>query len=161
MTYRGHKGAALRDAKLLELITKCAREGHVAPTNVELAEHLGIDAPSTAYKALRRLEARGAIVVQRFASCRVITIASTGKRTASPMPPAHRQHADKAARADDQPQADDSSTVLARSEPPRLDRDPCRLCGVRGDIGCRHSRRGARPYLFVPSHLRFHEASNV
>ena len=25
----------------------------------------------------------------------------------------------------------------------RVDRDPCRMCGVRGDVGCSHSRRTA------------------
>jgi DNA-binding MarR family transcriptional regulator len=28
----------------------------------------------------------------------------------------------------------------ARPLPPRIDRDPCPRCGVRGDIGCAHSR---------------------
>jgi hypothetical protein len=32
-----------------------------------------------------------------------------------------------------------TETEQRRAELPRVDRDACPRCGVRGDIGCRHS----------------------
>lgn len=33
---------------------------------------------------------------------------------------------------------------------PRVSRDPCFLCGVRGDVGCKHQRRAAITILSPP-----------
>jgi hypothetical protein len=150
MRHRRHPRADERCARLLELLTECAREGRVAPSNAEMADHLGIEFSTTASKTLQRLEARGDVSIKRFKVERIITITATGDSTAAPLPRAQPLHADEAAPADDQPQSDAAPVARAHPQPLGIDREPCRLCGVRGDIGCRHTRRAARHFLFVP-----------
>lgn len=124
----------------------------MCPSNGEIAGLLHMEGVHTASKSILRLEARGAITVKRYRSSRVVTIVSTGQSTASALPPSPPLHADGAAGADHQSQGDASARTKA--QPLGIDREPCRLCGVRGDIGCRHTRRAARPFLFVP--VAFH-----
>ncbi|GEM_PF-1536907 len=160
MRHRRHPRADERCARLLELLTECAREGRVAPSNAEMADHLGIEFSTTASKILQRLEARGDVSIKRFKVERIITITATGDSTAAPLPRAQPVNADGAAGADDQPQGN-APGCFPKVQPLGIDREPCRLCGVRGDIGCRHTRRAQRPILFVPVSARSHEAINV
>lgn len=151
-----------RVAKLLALLTKCADAGRVAPTNSELAELLGLQHANNASAALKRLEALGEVTVERFSNTRIVSIRSTGKSTAG-IPGGwrtcgHRVNADRPARPDKQPQGE-SARVIAKPEPVSIDREPCRLCGVRGDIGCRHSRQSAPQILFVPVSLHAAEVT--
>lgn len=151
-----------RTAKLLALLTKCADAGRPAPTNAELAELLGLQHQNGASAALKRLEALGEVTVERFSNTRIVTIRSTGKSTAG-IPGgwkrtcSHRVNADRPARADNQPQGD-TARVLTKPEPLSVNRDPCPCCGIRGDIGCRHTR-AAQPFLFVPVSLHAAEVS--
>lgn len=156
MTRRGHKGVDERAAKLLALLTKAAAEDAVCPTNAEMAGLLDLDSSNTASKALLRLETQGAVTVKRFRTSRIVTIASTGKSTAAALPPAH---ADDAAGTDGQAQGD--AALRPRLKPLSADREPCRLCGVRGDIGCRHSRRAAPAFVFVPVSLHSAEVPQL
>ena len=134
--------ATAQGARLLAMLTRYAEEGREAPTNHEMAEYLGIEHSTTASKALQRLEVRGDVTVQRFKDFRIVTITATGKSTAA---------------ADDQPQGD-AAGLLPKLKPVSLDREPCRLCGVRGDIGCRHSRTAQR-HVSVPVFRHFSEVA--
>ena len=148
--------ATAQGARLLAMLTRYAEEGREAPTNHEMAEYLGIEHSTTASKALQRLEVRGDVTVQRFKDFRIVTITATGKSTAEAQPPAGAPHTDGAA-ADDQPQGD-AAGLLPKLKPVSLDREPCRLCGVRGDIGCRHSRATQR-LVSVPVFRHFSEVA--
>ena len=148
--------ASAQGTRLLAMLTQYAEEGREAPTNHEMAEHLGIEHATTASKVLQRLEVRGDVAVQRFKDFRIITITATGKSTAAALPPAPSPHTDGAA-ADDQPQGD-AAGILPKLKPLSVDREPCRLCGVRGDIGCRHSRAAQR-LVSVPVFRHFSEVA--
>ncbi len=157
MSLRSHKRADEQGARLLAILAKCAREGRGAPTNSEMAALLRIKNAPTASKALQRLEARGEVTVVRFRDSRVVTITATGESTAAALPPTSL-NADAAAGADDQPQGNAASVARAKPEPLRVDRDPCTFCGVRADIGCRHSRAALR-LASVPVFRHFSEVA--
>ncbi len=158
MTRPGPQGAAIRAEKLLAVLSDCAAQGRAAPTNAELMDILGLERENSASRTLKRLEERGVVTVQRFTNSRVITITSTGKSTAGAAGTAHWTDENAAAGADDQPQGDAAPVARAKPEPLRLDRDPCTFCGVRADVGCRHSRAALR-LASVPVFRHFSEVA--
>lgn len=148
MTQCGTTKGNARADKLLELVTAAAAEGRAAPANAEMASFLGLASEAAAGRVLKRLEDRGDVTVQRFINTRIITITSTGQSTAAVPVNLSQPRRDRSAREDYQPEH-------ATAPADRIKRDPCPLCGVRGDIDCSH-KRTARPILFVPA--SFHRA---
>lgn len=138
MIARTVAAAVARSNIIMAELVRCANAGLPCPTNVTLTEMLGVVSPDTIASAFRRLEDRGLISVKRHINSRIVTIVGTGRSTAPGVAPGKRNHADGAAGADD------------KAQPVRVDRNPCTYCGVRGDIGCRHSHAAARAYAAVP-----------
>lgn len=154
MTARGIRATDKRAAKLFALLTTCANEGRAVPSNAELANFLELEQTTSAIEALKRLERRGLVTVQRFNNSRVVTITSTGQSTAGPSVPGRWVRDNHAVRPDQQPQSHDAFAVVPQPQAQRVNREPCTFCGTRTDIGCACSRkRAARPFLFVPNHL--------
>ncbi|PZQ55280.1 MAG: hypothetical protein DI555_07995 [Novosphingobium pentaromativorans] len=152
-----------RATKLLELLTRCAAEGRAAPSNADLTAFLQLDRANTVPRIMQRLEERGLIVVERYSCSRIVTIVATGQRTAGVPGTPHWMDANRAARAEKKPKSDPAPVVrspVIRSQPHAVsvDRDPCPRCGVRGDIGCRHSRAALR-LASVPVFRHFSEVA--
>lgn len=153
----GQAQAAERDVTLLKLLTRCAEAGQPAPSNVVLAERLGLARPNSACLAIQRLEARGLIKVERFGMSRIVTIVETGKSTAGERKLPHWTRRDGTAPVQAQHQAK-AADAPVQPQPVRVNRDPCPFCEVRADIGCRHSR-APRRITFVPVSLHAAEVA--
>jgi hypothetical protein len=79
------KPLSANEQVVLQLLTRAAATGAVAPKNVELAASLGCSTHSTGAAIVRRLESYGLIRVERFTDSRVIEIVGTKKKTARPV----------------------------------------------------------------------------
>jgi hypothetical protein len=142
MISRSVQAAIERSNIIFAELVRCADKGLPCPTNPTLAEVLDVESLTTITTAMRRLVDRGLISNKRVPAGRVVTILSTGRSTAPGQSPDKRDYMDGTGAADHKP------------EPVRVNRDPCPLCAVRADIGCRHSRAAAKPFwpFYVPSH---------
>lgn len=133
-----------RMAVLLAYMTAAADAGAPCPNNAEAMAH--IDAPNLAdvNPLLDRLENDGLIRTERTGNRRRVQIVATGAWTDWTRYTGGRHrvlvgHADP----------DDFTPKYRegfRGDLPAeryVVRDACGYCGVRGDIGCRHSRRAA------------------
>lgn len=69
------------DTRLLEILTRAAETGAACPTNSVLAELLGYAGTGAVSGAVKRLEDRKLIKVERRSSSRTITIVATGRST--------------------------------------------------------------------------------
>ncbi len=76
------------EASILSALTDAAARGLRCPTNEDLADMLGLRAVSSPVWLMQRLEARGAIRVERFQRERRVTIVATGQATAAVRNPA-------------------------------------------------------------------------
>lgn len=85
------------------------------PSNAQIAERMGLNGISCASEALTVLERLGLISIERRGNKRKVTI-TNGTPVERPV------------------------TVAAKVAETLeyTDRDPCFLCGVRGDYGCKH-----------------------
>lgn len=131
------------------MIVRAAETGRPCPSNGEIAGAIGANSVATAARWIGKLEKVGLITVERGTSCRVVTIKASGKRTAGIVTKPHWRLSD-AAKA----QAAATATRMALSakhagfapistptqDLVRVDRDPCFMCGARGDFGCPHRR---------------------
>ena len=70
--------------RLLAIITDAAERGDVCPTNTALCEALGVSSVGQMSGFVKRLELYGYIQVDRASNTRVVTVQTTGKRTAGP-----------------------------------------------------------------------------
>jgi Mn-dependent DtxR family transcriptional regulator len=78
---------------VLQILTRAATLGDVAPKNAYIAQSLGCSTPSTGAAIVARLEAKGLIRVHRFNDSRVIEIIATGAKTAGSLDkPKHFRH---------------------------------------------------------------------
>jgi SOS-response transcriptional repressor LexA len=75
---------SVRDRAVYDAISRAATRGEPCPTAREIMTVMGASTPSIAPKCLRRLEQKGLIAVERFATGRVVTIRRTGKSTKRP-----------------------------------------------------------------------------
>lgn len=126
------EGISARAHVVLEMVIAAAEAGAVCPSNTEFADHIN-DSYAGEYLAL--LERRGLVRVDRGRGVRVVTINATGKSTA--WAPFHPNQGKRA------PGAKDMRGAGYRGDPPAhllVSRDPCPRCGVRSNVGCRHSR---------------------
>lgn len=73
-----------KETRVLGAIRRAAREGKVCPTNSELAQVLRVRSISGPAAVLQKLELRGIVTVQRWATARQVTIVATGETTAMP-----------------------------------------------------------------------------
>lgn len=138
---RVHALANEREERAFRILKSCAESNQKCPTNGEFCELLGMDSVGATSGVLSRLEKRGLISIERGQCCRVVTITETGQKTAGTVPTPHwrfngdripgkyLRHSKPAINADPEPEISDLE---------RVDRDPCFLCGTRGDVGCRH-----------------------
>ena len=80
------KGPLKRNERIvLEHISKAADRGALCPTNGELAEALGRASTAIASNAVKSLEKRGLIEVERFTMGRTVTVIATGRSTKAPL----------------------------------------------------------------------------
>lgn len=122
---------------LYRILCDTADRGAVCPTNFELADLAGVSCISTLNRATRNLADAGLIRIRTMpGNGRIVTIATTGHRTATPPPPAPDAPPRRYLRGSNAP------IIAAQPLPPRVDRQPCPRCGTRGDIGCTHGRAG-------------------
>lgn len=148
-----------RAAAVFDEFTRCAEHGRMAPSNTALAEILGITRLKTVTDTIRRLERQGAIKVERYSMSRVVTICATGKRTAGKVGRPHWADSDASVAPNVKAQRKAlAAASVAEPEPVRVRREPCPLCAVRKDIGCRHSR-AVRRIMFVPVSLHAAEVA--
>lgn len=148
------------------MILQAADQGAPCPSNAEIADQLDMARKADVVDVIRTLERRGLITVERFSkSRRRVTIVGTGKQTAHTggekphwrlRPVAEEVAAEARAagirRAVAGMNANVSNPLPLNDRPqvaaPRggeiVDRDPCPRCGVRRDIGCRHTARTLR-----------------
>ncbi len=126
--------------RLIETLTRIAREGKPCPTNDSLAEELYISRAGTIAKVMERAENAGLIRVESFQRGRIVTIVQLGISTSEIPRIPHWRTRSGVKRA------------ATRREPPIpapeksftfVSRDPCPWCGVRQDLGCHHLPRVA------------------
>lgn len=109
-------------AVLIEL-GRAANAGEMCPTNDAMATKLHMW-PNQVSLCLVRLKREGAISTENGTYGRIVTITTTGKRTAGRMP--------------GPPRSPVRSPKEPRVLPPRIFREPCPRCGIRADVGCVH-----------------------
>lgn len=114
------------DTAIMAIIKRAIANKATCPTNGEIADMLNLGSDSTVSERMRKLRKDGLITVRRINVGRVVTLVETGESTCAKS---------KAPRLVEKA-AIDSIDV---SHMPRVNRDPCGFCGVRADIGCRHS----------------------
>jgi hypothetical protein len=103
-------------------LVAAADAGLPCPSNFDLADLTGIACPSTLSEHLARLERAGRIKVHRAGGNRAVTILESGRTTGWTAKVPKKQLEDRV----------DPLSL------PKVYRDPCPACGVRGDIPCRH-----------------------
>ena len=139
-----------RVAETYSLICAAAAAGETCPTDQYLADHFKITTISQASLYVNTLAKRGQIVINRGNRCRVVSIMETGQTTA--VPPRTQRSSSPRAAANfilNSPEMRAHRSALREGEAARLaalvtvDRTPCGVCGVRGDIGCKHNRGNA------------------
>lgn len=80
------KRGGLTDSELIVFaaIKVAARNGEPCPTNMDLAELLACNSIATPCRALKSLEAKGFVTVERYQHARQVFIRGTGLSTAEP-----------------------------------------------------------------------------
>jgi len=138
-----------QETTLFNAIVRAAKERRRCPTNVEMAALLEVASPATPVRILARLSRAGKIAVYSGQCQRVVDIPSLGIGTAGSLPARHwrenngqtlvthlRGEAPEPERyaAAKSVRSMSDAEISARA----VNRDPCIMCGVRGDIGCKH-----------------------
>lgn len=133
----------LPESVVFNMLNQAAERGDPCPSNDLICVALDASSPSRGSEVLHRLERKGLIKVERGTMSRVVTIVATGKRTAGTVADVHWRYRPENLHR--------RNIKYSRTRPPpppapkpvavRVDRDPCPLCGIRGDIGCQHTVR--------------------
>lgn len=127
------------------MLCRAAEDGEACPTNHHIAAALDASSPSRGPALLNQLTKLGFISVERGACNRVVTILETGKKTAGEVRQSHwrfrpenwhRRHILYTAPVC---RRTNPEIVADKMAQPRVSRDPCTRCGIRGDIGCEHN----------------------
>ena len=90
--------ALQRAAAIFRIIKACAEAGLECPSNTSLAERAGYQSTSSVSDAISFLAVAGYITVERSNRSRVVTIVSSGKKTAGQIAKAHHSARVNAAR---------------------------------------------------------------
>jgi DNA-binding transcriptional ArsR family regulator len=131
-------------AIILAALTESAKRGAACPSNHQLVKLIGGGSPARVSWIITKLEEAGLIEVDRFQDARIITIADTGRSTASLGVKGNSLHMPrggvKARRASPINRVED------RFEPPvpevlPMPRVSCPWCGVTSMVGCSHLHR--------------------
>lgn len=133
------------DDVAMKAIERAAATNAPCPQNEELAGLVGAASISTGARLIASLERKGLIKVTRFGCRREVTIVATGASTAR-VEGSRTPHFSLSRARRDSPMAEPMQAIshaAAQAEQPRVYRDPCFRCGVRGDIGCEHQRAAA------------------
>jgi predicted transcriptional regulator len=69
---------------VLRMLTRCAALKEPCPSNIRIAESLGVSSCSTGAAVIQRLERKGLIRVERFISGRTVEIVATKQKTQAP-----------------------------------------------------------------------------
>jgi len=127
-----------RGQEILAIFARAAETGAPCPTNDEIADLLDLYDNNGIVASIGDLRASGAIIVKAKGGYRSVIITETGKATGWTARP--KQYVGR----------NDYLEGIGRIQfgsfrgdlPPEryVDRNPCCRCGVRADIGCRHSR---------------------
>lgn len=150
------------DDVIYNALVDAARAGKRCPTNGELAGLIGASSVGTPVRVLARLSAAGKIVVTSGQTSRVVDIPELRLGTAGLLPAKHwREKQGRPLSTHVRPARTEALDIhrVPCAAPPRhrrtmremrltddeiaarvVSRDPCPLCGVRGDIGCKHTR---------------------
>lgn len=133
-----------QEQAVLTAIASAAAMNGPCPSNDTLASLIGASSASTPARCVKRLERKGVITVARGNSCRVVTVISTGAKTAGQVKSDHwrvRQPIGRRLR----PRPDGREGHGPANSAPTFvssDRTPCFYCGTRGDLGCEHRSIG-------------------
>lgn len=114
------------DKTMMGIVRQSIADKVMLPVERDLMALIGARSPSTVQDSLRRLRRAGVIEVRTVKGRRVVQITETGEETAEPETGSIRI-------------AHDPEPPINVSHMSRVNRDPCGFCGVRADIGCRHS----------------------
>lgn len=119
------------EGKAYRILNRAAEAGACCPSNVDLMLDLNFASSSSALRIVRKLEASGAIAVDRHRHGRSVRIRATG--CATTMNGSGKRNGGAGNIAEDRgPHAESRQS----HRPP--DRTPCFRCNTRADIGCRH-----------------------
>ncbi len=122
-------------------LAAAARAGAPCPTNTELMDILDLSSVTEANPLLDRLEAGRMIRVEHTGNRRRVTVLALGLSTGWTVYARGRPRL-FVGTAGPGETARPIEGFRGDLPPERyLDRDPCPRCGVRGDLGCAHSRR--------------------
>lgn len=130
----------------LAMLVNAAERGDACPSNYEIAAAVGAATASRSTEIINRLEKRGLIQIERGQTSRVVTIVETGKRTGGKIGAVHWRYRPENIHRKRIRYSNYRNAVPAEMIPPpkmlpaTVDREPCFMCGVRGDIGCQHRR---------------------
>ena len=136
-------------------LERAANAGHPCPSNGVLAGAIGASSSSNPVNVMARLQKRGLITVERFATSRIVTITATGKSTFGDRSKAPHWRVAGAknpgaytgkGRRPDQLPLRERVAITPEAMPEPVDRTPCPRCGVRADFGCQHSRAAEAAY---------------
>lgn len=114
------------DTTMMAIVRQSIADKAMMPVERDLMVLIDAMSPSTVQDSLRRLRRAGVIDVRIAMGRRIIRIIETGEETAEPKAGSPRLSLS-------------AEPPLDVSHMPRVSRDPCGFCGVRADIGCRHS----------------------
>lgn len=118
-----------RERIILREIEKAAHSKLPCPSNNDLCRALGVKSRATTVTAIKRLEDKGLLVVERASNFRVATIVTSGLRTAIPEPLG--PHSNWRELMSLEPR-------ISGPIPAPVFRDPCPWCNTRRDYGCKH-----------------------
>ena len=131
----------LRLAQVLSILSRAADAHKPCPTNDEISDETGLPQASSVVAVIGELRDLGIIEVNAKGGYRSITIVETGKCTDWTTRP--KRYFTRAAAAFDGEGNRIANGSFRGDLPPEryIDRTPCGFCGIRADVGCRHSRR--------------------
>jgi hypothetical protein len=128
-----------RLAVVLGMLVDAAEGGKPCPNNEVICDKVGLSSPAASSPMLVALENADLIRVERAGGNRRVQIIATGKWTGWTE---IRRGTGRLVGRVTSPTGADRAIAIYRGHIPdsaRVHREPCPRCGVRADVGCRHS----------------------
>lgn len=136
-----NNAVSVRYSKFLSMMIDAANKGEDCPPAKIMCEEAGYYGRGGITKTLNRMVQRGAITVAQFDGFREITICATGRKT---IIPAHKGQYIPSL-------AEPAPVNFCKGDNlPRVDRDPCHVCGIRKDVCTGHN---IKPVQYIPAHI--------